>query len=234
MTKVFGGIMPAPRLTLTEALAEVLEPKGKIIADIGCGDGALVRHLVRQGAKVTGIEASAGQLGRALAKLEGREHYCVSRGERLPFGSASADVILYVNSFHHLPVDAMENAIAEAARVLKCGGLLTVIEPVAAGPYFEALRPLEDETEVRSAAYAVLQNPPPSLAPEGELTYETAVRLRDADHFIQAAIAPDPLRRTRLPQVEGELRRRFAALAQPEAGGFVLLSPMRRNVFRKT
>ncbi len=222
------------RLTLKEALAEVLDPQGKTIVDVGCGDGAIVRHLARHGANAIGVEVSDARLARARAKAEGQCTYSVGRGESLPFGDASADAVLYVNSFHHLPADAMEKALLEAARVLKAGGQLIVIEPVAAGNYFEAMRPLEDETEIRATAYAVLMNPPRDLLPEGELIYDSAVRLRDADHFIEAVTAPEPSRRERLPQVEAELRQRFSAFAQRDAQGPYFLAPMRRKLFRKT
>ena len=131
--------------------------------------------------------------------------YRVASGENLPFADASADAILYMKSFHHLPLAAMPLALSEAARVLAPQGRLIVIEPLAEGNYFEAMRPIEDETEVRAAAYTALQNPPPPLLPDGELVYDTAVRPRDANHFIEVIIAADPARRERLPRVESEL-----------------------------
>ena len=225
---------PAPRLTLKDALAEVLEPRGKTIIDVGCGDGAIVRHLARQGANAIGIEVSDAQLARARAKADGQASYSVGSGENLPFADASVDAILYVNSFHHLPANAMPSALQEAVRVLKAGGQLIVIEPIAAGAYFEAISPLGDETEIRAAAYAALLDPPPGLLPEGELAYESVVRLRDAGHFIERIVAPEPARRARLPKVEAELRRRFEALAQSDAEGYFFVTPMRRNLFRKT
>lgn len=227
----FGG---SPRLTAKEALAEVLQPDGKTIIDVGCGDGAIVRHLARQGAKAIGIEVSDAQLAAAQAKAEaGLGAYGAGSGERLPFGDEMADAILYLNSFHHLPAHAMAAALNEAARVLKAGGRLIVIEPIAAGAYFETMRALEDETEVRAIAYSVLRNPPGSLRPEGEFIYENAIRLRNAGQFIERAVAPDPARRERLPMAEAELRRRFHANAQKDAEGFILVNPMRRSLFRK-
>ncbi|MGZ9083811.1 MAG: hypothetical protein ACXW3U_17220 [Rhodoplanes sp.] len=44
-------------------LAEVLSPKDLTIADIGCSDGAMVRHLVREVARVIGIEPTGTCIG---------------------------------------------------------------------------------------------------------------------------------------------------------------------------
>ncbi len=225
--------MTRPRLTLFEALAEVLDPAGKTIIDVGCGDGAVVRHLAQLGARVTGIEVSESQLERARAEAGPSETYLVASGERLPFADAQAEAILYMKSFHHLPLAAMKLALSEAVRVLAPAGRLIVIEPLAEGNYFEAMKPLDDETKVRAAAYAALHSPPPELLPDGELIYETIVRPRDASHYIEMIAAADPARRERLPQLEAELRRRYEALAGRDADGAFFIAPMRRNAFRR-
>jgi ubiquinone/menaquinone biosynthesis C-methylase UbiE len=225
--------MTRPRLTLKEAVDDVLDPAGKTIIDVGCGDGTIVRHLARRGATAIGIEVSEGQLERARKQAGEGEDYRVASGESLPFGDASAWAILFMKSFHHIPAGVMLATLEEAARVLEPGGQLIAIEPLAEGNYFEAMRPIEDETAVRAAAYAALQNAPASLLPEGEFFYESVVRFRDASHFIEAVIAPDPARRERLPNAEAELRRRYEALAQYDAEGAFFVAPMRRNTFRK-
>ena len=226
--------MTRPRMNLKEALDDVFDPRGKTVIDIGCGDGAIVRHLARNGANAFGVEVSDAQLARARSKAPaGNETYYVASGEHLPFADESADAVLYVNSLHHLPIQAMDKAIDEAARVLKPGGELIVIEPLAEGSYFEAMRPIEDETEVRAAAYAAIGKTLAELESLGELIYESVVRFPNAGRFIEAIVAPDPARRERLATVESELRRRFETFAQKDGEEYFLIAPMRRNRFRK-
>jgi SAM-dependent methyltransferase len=226
--------MTPRRLSMKDALAEVLQPRDKTVIDAGCGGGEIVRHLALLGADAIGIEISEAQLQGARTKIVANESYLIGRGESLPCDDASADAILYLKSFHHMPVEAMAPALLDATRVLRNGGQLVVIEPIAEGPYFEATRPIEDETEVRAAAYAALQKPPQQLRPEGEFVYESLIRFRDADRFLQAVVAPDPARRERLPQVEAEMRRRFATYSQKDTEGFFFFPPMRRHLFRKS
>ncbi|NYZ16219.1 class I SAM-dependent methyltransferase [Azospirillum sp. RWY-5-1] len=219
-------------LTLKQALAEVVEVGGRVVVDVGCGDGALVRHLAGLGATVTGIEISDGQLARARAAepVDGAG-YAVGSGEALPMADGSTDVVVYSNSFHHLPLAVMAPSLAEAARVLKPGGRLVVVEPVADGAYFAVTRRLDDETVVRAAAHDTLRRPPPELEPVDETVYHTVMRYRDADHLLTHMVAVDPDRRARLPAVEAEMRDGFAAAARWTDGMAEFDQPMRRMVF---
>lgn len=217
---------------LIELAAVLPEPAGKLILDVGCGDGALTRRLAGQGARAIGIEIDEGQLVRArAAERVGTEEYRVGKGEELPFADGSVDAVLYFNSLHHVPVEAMGPALLEALRVLAPGGRLVVVEPLAEGLYFHTLQPLEDETEIRAAALAALRAAPAGLRPEAEEVYLNPVRFKDVEQFLKAAVAPDPARAQRLPAVEAELRARFKAHAAPTDKGLEFEAPMRLNTF---
>ena len=67
-----------------EVLRELLPLAGRRIADIGCGDGALVRLMARAGAQVTGVDNNPAQLGPATAApAAAGETYVMAVGERL-------------------------------------------------------------------------------------------------------------------------------------------------------
>ena len=111
-------------------LLELLGPlTGKMLLDVGCGDGALAAVLARGGARVTGLDADPAMVAaaRQRAKREAVPLTVVEgKGEALPFPSDKFDVTLAVTSLCFIP-DATQ-AIAEMARVLKPGGRLVIGE----------------------------------------------------------------------------------------------------------
>ena len=118
MTELTEAAVP-PRRRHLDVLRELLDPAGKRVIDVGCGDGALARALTREGARVTGVEIDGTMLAPALAALPaGDERYVEGRGESLPFADESADVVIYFNSLHHVPAGLQAKALAEARRVL--------------------------------------------------------------------------------------------------------------------
>jgi ubiquinone/menaquinone biosynthesis C-methylase UbiE len=121
------------------------------ILDVGCGSGGLARLLVEEGAEVTGVDPNPQALA-AARMLAPAARFEEASAEALPFEDAAFDVVLVVNALHHVPLDAMDRAVAEAARVARPGGWLIVLEPLAAGNFFDALCVVEDETAVRLAA----------------------------------------------------------------------------------
>ncbi len=111
-------------------LLELLGPlTGKMLLDVGCGDGALAVVLARRGAHVTGLDADPAMIAAARQRTE-REAVPLTiiegRGEALPFLRGTFDVTLAVTSLCFVPNAAQ--AIAEMARVLKPGGRLVIGE----------------------------------------------------------------------------------------------------------
>jgi ubiquinone/menaquinone biosynthesis C-methylase UbiE len=132
--------------------------RGKVVIDVGCGTGGMVRKLSSRGATVIGID-TRDMIQKAGEKPGvGGETYLVGGGEALPFEDDFADMILFLASLHHVPADNIPRALNESHRVLKRGGLLLCLEPVGEkGSYFELIRLLEDEREVQAATHEVIR-----------------------------------------------------------------------------
>src|SRR4029079_4090534 len=111
--------------TPAKAMLGLLDP-GWIVADLRWGTGhvsALVAPFVQ---RIIGVDASAAILAAAEALVP--DHVDLRQGtlEALPIGDAEIDLVLLVLVLHHVPDPA--RALAEAARVLKPGGRLVVVD----------------------------------------------------------------------------------------------------------
>jgi len=220
----------------SDLIKELLDLPGKRVLDIGCGGGNLTRFMSRQSAIVTGIECNPRQMEKAIAtETTGSEKYVEARGEALPTDDASSDIVIYFNSLHHVPVEHQDNALGEAARVLVPNGQLYICEPVAEGPHFEMMRPIDDETYVRAEAYKSIKRSLGTLFTEyREITYLHIVKHTDFDEFEEemSRISPD---RDALFQVKrGQMRDAFVRFGTELPDGRTAFEqPMRVNLLMK-
>jgi SAM-dependent methyltransferase len=206
---------------------------GRKVLEVGCGDGRLLAWLVRQGSHPIGLDPSAAQLERARISAPGVP-LVVGRGETLPMASGQIDLVLYLNSLHHVPLSAQWQAASEAARVLRPEGQLLVVEPLAEGEYFALLRPVDDETEIRREAYRVLQAAGAvGLRMVSELCYSLPVVEASSQSMRARFLAVDVTRAAALDRAMPELERLFASSGTPAEGGRAFLQPMRLNLLRR-
>lgn len=215
-----------PGLSALSLACDWLAPlAGLRVLDIGCGRGALARALTAWGAQVTGLEPDPAACAEARTSLpEGT--FVEGVAQALPFADGAFDAAIFSNSLHHVPPPFMRAALEEAMRVAT---RVLVIEPLADGPFFEVMRPIEDETTLRHAAQAAL---------DGVVQSGTARILRsldfseprvfpDVDAFLAKVVAADPAR----AETAHRLRCRVAALMDlwgtPVEGDLALPQPHR-------
>lgn len=219
----------------TDVIVETLALDGKRVIDVGCGDGSLARLMTRFGAHVLGVECSLRQLAKArAAEKVGDEEIVEGVGQSLPADDESADSVVFFNSLHHIPIGFQAKALAEAARVLKPGGEVYVSEPLPWGAFFEAVKPVDDETWVRGAALASIKGAwVHGLEEESEFTYVHPLVMTDYEAFRERIVSANAEREAKFAELDAGMRERFARLATPAEGGFGFEQPMRVNLLRK-
>ena len=220
----------------SEVLSASIDLNDKRVVDIGCGDGTLVRLMVRHGAKAFGIDTNPAQIEKARAeKTLGGEIFHLGTAEKLPFDDACMDVTIFFNSLHHIATEQMQTALSEAWRVLKPGGILYVSEPLASGPHFDLMAPVHDETEVRAQAKKALDKAP-SMGFEkiDEIFHTHIVNLADFDAFRERMLRINPELNDEFGKLEDRLKSLFANLGVRGKKGFEFAQPMRVEIFKKT
>src|SRR5688572_11385251 len=110
------------------ALGHLLPPVE--VADIGCGEGYLTLEAAAWARRVTGIDRSDDVLERAKA-LAGRRQIANvewKKGDlgRLPLRDATIDVAFMSQALRY--ASDPERAVGEAARVLRAGGRLVILD----------------------------------------------------------------------------------------------------------
>jgi 2-polyprenyl-3-methyl-5-hydroxy-6-metoxy-1,4-benzoquinol methylase len=108
---------------------------GEQILEIGCGSGAYTRKLVERGAEVTATEVAPGPLAQArrnLGPLAAEADLRIEDAQHLSLPDARFDKVLLSEVIEHVPEP--DRTIAEAARVLRPGGLLVVSTPSRFSP----------------------------------------------------------------------------------------------------
>ncbi|MET9433736.1 methyltransferase domain-containing protein [Streptomyces sp. NPDC006551] len=115
-----GGV-PRARAA-AEAVLRLVPPGARTLLDLACGTGLVTERLGRPGLRVHGFDAAYGMARKAAQRLPGR--VALADARRLPLPDASVDAVSAVWLLHLVPfADAI---VAEAARVLRPGGVLVV------------------------------------------------------------------------------------------------------------
>jgi ubiquinone/menaquinone biosynthesis C-methylase UbiE/DNA-binding HxlR family transcriptional regulator len=113
---------------MAEALLRLMPPQ--IIADLGAGDGSFSLLLAQNAEKVIAVDSSAKMIEFAREQAH-RNHvknveHRLGDMEELPIEDASVDIVFFSQSLHHALHP--DRAICEAARILKPGGRIAILD----------------------------------------------------------------------------------------------------------
>lgn len=141
-----------------DVLSAMVPLAGQRIIELGCGAAALARALLARfpDSQVTGVEVDARQHAKNLASPQSRLHFVAGVAQDIPGADAAFDLALMLKSLHHVPMAAMNQALAEVARVVRPGGHFYVSEPIYDGPLNDVIKVYNDEGAVRAAAQAAI------------------------------------------------------------------------------
>ncbi len=114
--------------SLAEALLRLMPPM--VVADLGAGDGSFSLLLAQNAKSVIAVDSSAKMI--EFAREQARRHhiknidYRLGDMEELPIDDQSADLVFFSQSLHHALHP--QHAIAEAARILRPGGRIAILD----------------------------------------------------------------------------------------------------------
>ena len=141
-----------------DLLAELVPAPGPQVIELGCGAARMAQQMLKRwpGLRYMGLEVDAIQHARNLQDPPEGMRFVAAGAQDIPCGAGEFDLALMLKSLHHVPLDVMDQALTEVARVLRPGGHLYVSEPVYEGALNEIVRLYNDEGIVRAAAQAAL------------------------------------------------------------------------------
>lgn len=196
--------------------------------DLGCGGGHVSFHAAPFTERVTAYDLSdamlaavaAGAAQRGLANITTRQ----GRAEHLPFDDASFDMVVSRYSAHHWRHVAP--AIAEAARVLRPGGICVMMDVYApADPlldtYLQTIEMVRDPSHVRNYSLAEWRSllSTTGLTPQTPQTFRLPLGFQSWVDRINTAASHRPALLSLQAGAAAEVKEHFAI--QPD-GSFTL------------
>ena len=211
-----------------------LDQHRKII-ELGCGAADLARKLLIRfpGCEVAALEVDERQHAKNLLNPSPGLQFIQAGAQAIPFSAGMFDLALMLKSLHHVPMQLMDQALAEVHRVLKPGGLLYVSEPVFAGALNEVTRLFHDEELVRAAALRAVRQ---AVATGGweqlsETHFNVPVVYRDFAEFEARMIGLTYVNHQLDAAMLQQVQERFAPHMTAEGARFE--RPMRVNLLRR-
>ncbi|WP_312566111.1 methyltransferase domain-containing protein [Diaphorobacter sp.] len=219
-----------------DVLVELLPTPGTRVIELGCGGARMARQMLQRwpDMRYLGLEVDLRQHAINLQDTPPRMRFAVGGAQAIACDDAQFDLALMLKSLHHVPLDVMDQALTEVARVLRPGGHLYVSEPVYEGALNEIVRLYNDEGIVRAAAQAALDR---ALAVRGtweqvaQRRFDMPVHFEDFAQFERRMMNPTFADH----RIDAPLRERVAAAFAPHCTmqGAHFVRPMHVRLLRR-
>lgn len=176
--------------TELEIIERTLPLTGARILELGCGRAWMTRILAERfspeliiATEVDRIQHEKNLLIKDLPQVS----FVYGSATDIEQPDASMDIVIMLKSLHHVPVEMMDDALNEIARVLKPGGLAYISEPVYEGDLNSIMSLFHDEKVVREAAFAAVERAVAQcvLNLERQIFFNAPGHYRDFVHFEQ-------------------------------------------------
>lgn len=228
---------PGPPARDIDRLSALVPLRQARILELGCGGAELTRAIAEKhpDAQITALEVDRVQHAKNLSVRDlPNVAFGFGGADEIPAPDGGFDVVLMAKSLHHVPVDRMERALTEIARVLRPGGLAFFSEPVYAGELNAVTSIYHDEKIVREAAFATLQRAVASGLFElvAEEFHTTVRRYANFEEFERRMIGVTHTEHRLTAAQMSAVRERFARSMTDDGATF--RQPMRVDVLRKS
>lgn len=217
-------------------MLEALPFDGARVLELGCGKAEKTRTLAETGRirEIVALEVDAIQHARNLEAPEiAGVQFHQGGAEAIPAADNSFDIVLMFKSLHHVPMEQMDQALKEIARVLKPGGLAWISEPVYAGEFNDILRLFHDEKLVREKAFAAILKAVDQgyLTLEKQFFFNTRGQFDSFEQFDARMIRVTHTNHQLSPEIYQQVREKFMTHLGVEGASF--LNPQRVDFLRK-
>ena len=209
---------------------------GASVLELGCGKAEKTRMLAETGRlkEIVALEVDDIQHQRNLQITDlPNVHFRHGGAEAIPADDDSFDLVLMFKSLHHVPMEHMDTALGEIARVLKPGGLAWISEPVFAGDLNEVFCLFHNEKIVREAAFAAIGKAVDDgrLNLEKQLFFNTRSFFESFNQFDRRMIQVTHTSHRLAPELYQRVKEKFESYLTPEGATF--LNPQRVDLLRK-
>jgi ubiquinone/menaquinone biosynthesis C-methylase UbiE len=137
---LFKGTANAMRRQALPPLAEAFKGRDQRklrLIDLGCGTGRFLDFVKQAWPRLPalGLDMSEAYIGHARRHLKrwSRINFVAANAEAIPARDSSCDAVTSIFMLHELPPKARRTIIGEAARVLRPGGRLVLVDSLQRG-----------------------------------------------------------------------------------------------------